>query len=103
MAEREALSVGNGQASEAQSAQSGLAPPSADSHGVLRDGPSFTPLGPSGDGVVQPFPRSPKLQRKIAKAAQLSEVNESVVKRTRRDIFSTVQTKSEMTCSKYFK
>lgn len=69
MAEKEASSVGNG-----QSAQGGLAAPSAGTHGVLQDGLSFTPLDSNRAGVVQPFPRSPKLQRKIANAGQPSQV-----------------------------
>ncbi|KAM6894506.1 uncharacterized protein PEZ65_022171 [Lycodopsis pacificus] len=67
MAEQEASSVGNG-----QSAHSGLAPPSAGSHSVLPDRLSFTPLDSNTDSV-QPFPRSPKLQRKIASAGQPSQ------------------------------
>ncbi|XP_070785807.1 nuclear factor 7, ovary [Enoplosus armatus] len=68
MAEKEALSVGNG-----QSAQSGLAAPPAGPHSVLQDGLSFTPLDSRADSVVQPFPRSPKFQRKAAKAEPLSQ------------------------------
>jgi len=59
-------------AAEGQSARRGLAAPPAGSHGVLLDGLSFTPLDANG---VPPFPRSPKLQRKIAIAAQPSQVN----------------------------
>ncbi|TNN26888.1 hypothetical protein EYF80_062969 [Liparis tanakae] len=59
-------------AAEGQSARGGLATPPAGSHGVLLDGLSFTPLDANG---VPPFPRSPKLQRKIAIAAQPSQVN----------------------------
>eukprot|EP00064_Thunnus_orientalis_P015169 superscaffoldBa00002763_g15219 len=73
MAEKEALSVGNGQSKQAQSVQSGLPAPSAGAHGVIQEGLSFTPLDSSSDRVVQPFPRSPKLQKKIAKAAQPSQ------------------------------
>ncbi|XP_074479493.1 E3 ubiquitin-protein ligase TRIM62 [Sebastes fasciatus] len=68
MAEKEASSGGN-----SRSAQSGLAAPSAGSHSVLQDGLSFTPLDYKDDGAVQPFPRSPKLQRKIANAARPSQ------------------------------
>lgn len=70
MAEKEALSGGN-----SRSAQSGLAAPSAGSHSVLQDGLSFTPLDYKDDGAVQPFTRSPKLQRKIANAARPSQVH----------------------------
>lgn len=49
-------------------AQSGLAAPSAGSKGALQDGLGFTLLDSSSDRVVQPFPRSPKLQRKVANA-----------------------------------
>ncbi|XP_071762046.1 putative E3 ubiquitin-protein ligase TRIML1 [Centroberyx gerrardi] len=56
------------------SVQSGLGSPSAGNPSVLQDGGlSFTPLDSSTDGVVQPFPRSPKLLRKLAEARQLSE------------------------------
>lgn len=74
MAEKKALSVGNGQSTVAQSAQGGLVAPSAGMHGALQDGLSFTPLDSNTDGVVQPFPRSPKLQRKVADAGQPSQV-----------------------------
>ncbi|XP_056225803.1 nuclear factor 7, ovary isoform X1 [Seriola aureovittata] len=73
MAERESLSVGNGQSAVAQSVQSGVAPPSAGAHSVLQDGLSFTPLDFNCDRVVQPFPRSPKLQRKKAKDGKPSQ------------------------------
>ncbi|XP_035531539.1 uncharacterized protein LOC118338350 isoform X2 [Morone saxatilis] len=73
MAEKEALSVGNGQPTAAQSAQSGLAAPSAGTHSALQDRLSFTPLDSTSNRVVQPFPRSPKLQRKIANAAKPSQ------------------------------
>ncbi|XP_056298901.1 uncharacterized protein si:dkey-219e21.4 isoform X3 [Pseudoliparis swirei] len=63
-------------AAEGQSARRGLAAPPAGSHGVLLDGLSFTPLDANG---VPPFPRSPKLQRKIAIAAQPSQ--EQLVRR----------------------
>ncbi|KAM9335462.1 E3 ubiquitin-protein ligase TRIM62 [Symphorus nematophorus] len=72
MAEKEALPAGNGQSTAAQPAQSGLVAPSVGSHTVLPDGLSFTPLDSKNDSV-QPFPRSPKLQRKIALAAQPSQ------------------------------
>lgn len=87
MAEKEALSAGNGQSTAAQSAQGSLAAPSAGAHGVLQDGASFTPLDSGSDRVVQPFPRSPKLQKKTAKAGQLSQVNMSVVKLTDWNVF----------------
>ncbi len=77
MAEKQAASAANGQSTVAQSAQGGLASPSAGTHSVLQDGLSLTPLDSSDDRVVQPFPRSPKLQRKTAKAGQLSQVNMS--------------------------
>ncbi|KAM8748004.1 E3 ubiquitin-protein ligase TRIM62 isoform 3-T3 [Acanthopagrus schlegelii] len=68
MAEQKAFSVGNG-----QSAQSGLGVSSAGCPGALQDGLSFAPLDGNGDEVVQPFPRSPKLQRKVANARQPSQ------------------------------
>lgn len=74
MAEKKAISVGNSQSTEARSAQSSLAAPSVGAQSVLQDGMSFTPLDYNSDQVVQPFPRSPKLQKKIAKAAQPSQV-----------------------------
>ncbi|XP_068455763.1 tripartite motif-containing protein 14 [Clinocottus analis] len=55
-------------AGEGPSAGGGLAAPPAGRHGA----PSFSPLDSNSD-AVQPFPRSPKLQRKIAHAAQLSQ------------------------------
>nr|XP_046236888.1 E3 ubiquitin-protein ligase TRIM62 [Scatophagus argus]XP_046236889.1 E3 ubiquitin-protein ligase TRIM62 [Scatophagus argus] len=72
MAEKETLSVGNGQSTVAQLAHS-PAPLSGGTHSVLQDGLSFTPLDSNSDTVVQPFPRSPKLQRKIANAGQPSQ------------------------------
>ncbi|XP_018529832.1 nuclear factor 7, ovary [Lates calcarifer] len=73
MAEKGPFSVGNGKSTMAQSVQSGLAAHSAGAHSVLQDGLSFTPLDSNSDRVVQPFPRSPKLQRKQAKAAKPSQ------------------------------
>lgn len=77
MAEKEDLSVGNGQSTVAQSAQSAPALPSAGTHSVLQDRLSLTPLDSNSDRVVQPFPRSPKLQKKMANAGQLSQVKKS--------------------------
>ncbi|XP_073331367.1 E3 ubiquitin-protein ligase TRIM62 isoform X2 [Pagrus major] len=73
MAEKKTFSAGNGQSTVAQSAQSGLAASSAGTHSVLQDRLSFTPLDGNSDEVVQPFPRSPKLQRKVAHAARPSQ------------------------------
>ncbi len=73
MAEK-GLSVNNGQSAVAQSAESGLEAPSTGTHSVLQDRMSFTPLDFNSDRVVQPFPRSPKLQRKTANAGQPSQV-----------------------------
>lgn len=70
MAEKETFSLGNGQSTGTQAAQSGAPAPSAGSRGGLADGLSFTQLS---DRTVQPFPRSPKLQRKAASAAQPSQ------------------------------
>ncbi|XP_026209262.1 nuclear factor 7, ovary [Anabas testudineus] len=67
MAEKESC-VGDG-----ESVLSGLAAPSAGNCGVPQDGLILTPLDSSSGRVVQPFPRSPKLQRKTAKAAQPSQ------------------------------
>ncbi|KAG8006314.1 Nuclear factor 7 [Nibea albiflora] len=63
----------DGHSAAALSAQSGLVLPSAGSHSVLQDRLSFTPLECSTDKPVQPFPRSPKLQRKIVDAGQPSQ------------------------------
>lgn len=71
MAEQKAFSVGNG-----QSAQSGLGVSPAGAPGALQDGLSFALL--DGNEVVQPFPRSPKLQRKVANAGQPSQVSARV-------------------------
>ncbi|XP_078131699.1 E3 ubiquitin-protein ligase TRIM62 [Sander vitreus] len=73
MAEKEASSIGNGKSTVDESAQSGFTAPPAGSHGVLQDRLSFTALDSDAHSVVQPFPRSPKLQRKIAKAAKPSQ------------------------------
>lgn len=70
MAEGQSLSVGG-----AQAVQGGLTAPSAGTRSALQDRLSFTPLDSNSDGVVQPFPISPKLQRKKAKdAPKLSQV-----------------------------
>jgi len=76
MAGKEALSVGDGQL-----AQSGLVAPPAGSHSALQEGRAFSPLDSSSDRV-QPFPRSPKLQKKIANFGQPSKVNLSMVRHT---------------------
>lgn len=73
MAEQKAFSFGNG-----QSAQSGLGLSPAGAPGALQDGLSFALLDGNGDEVVQPFPRSPKLQRKVANAGQPSQVSARV-------------------------
>jgi len=74
MAEKESLLVGSVQPAAVQSLQSQLSPPSAGISNVLQEGVSFTPLDSNTNRVVQPFPRSPKLQRKTAKGAQPSQV-----------------------------
>lgn len=61
-----------------QQVQSKLSAPSAGLPGFLQDGAGFTPLDSSSDGSIQPFPRSPKLQRKVAKDAEPSQVNMSL-------------------------
>lgn len=86
MAEKEALSVDNGQSAAA--AQGGLRSPSAGTHSVLQDGLSYTPLDSNSDRVVQPFPRSPKLQRKTVKAGQPSQVHMSVMQHTDGDVLT---------------
>ncbi|XP_047428056.1 nuclear factor 7, brain isoform X2 [Mugil cephalus] len=73
MAEKELQSVGNGQSTMVPSVQSDLGAPSAGIHSLLHDGASFTSLESNGDNVVQPFPRSPKLQRKQGKVARPSQ------------------------------
>ncbi|KAM4714270.1 E3 ubiquitin-protein ligase TRIM62 [Anableps anableps] len=71
MAEKQS-SVSDGQ--PAQPVQNELSAPSAGLSSLLQDGVGFTPLdSSSSDGPVQPFPRSPKLQRKAAKYAQPSQ------------------------------
>lgn len=95
MAEKEALSVGNDQSREALSAQSGLAAPSAGAHGVLEDRLSFTTLDSNSERPVQPFPRSPKLQKKMAKAAQPSQVMmQACSEAFRRQLFHSFEMKS---------
>lgn len=71
MAERESRSLGNGTST---AVYTNLLAPSEGIHSLLQDGLSFTPLDASSDGTVQPFSRSPKLQRKAAKTAQPSQV-----------------------------
>ncbi|XP_047194873.1 nuclear factor 7, brain [Hippoglossus stenolepis] len=68
MSEKESLSVGNGQATTAQ--LSGVTAPPAGTRSVLEDGLSLTPLDSNSDRLVQPFPRSPKLQRNKGKAGK---------------------------------
>lgn len=75
MAEKEAT---NGQATVGPSTQSVPALPSAGTHSSLQDMLNLTSLDSSSDEVVQPFPRSPSLQRKMANAAQPSQVQENV-------------------------
>lgn len=53
--------------------QAPAAPPS-DSHSVLQERLSQASLDPNGDPVVQPFPRSPNLQRKMTRSRQPSQV-----------------------------
>ncbi|XP_011604776.2 E3 ubiquitin-protein ligase TRIM39 isoform X1 [Takifugu rubripes] len=49
------------------------AAPPADSHSVLQERLSQASLDPNRDPAVQPFPRSPSLQRKMTQAAQPSQ------------------------------
>ncbi|XP_008286173.1 nuclear factor 7, ovary isoform X2 [Stegastes partitus] len=67
----ESSHAGSGRSAAAQSVQNDLMAPSVGIDSLLQDG--FTSLDTSSDRVVQPFPRSPKLQRKVAKAAQPSQ------------------------------
>uniref|UniRef100_A0A3Q2NXT9 Si:dkey-219e21.4 n=1 Tax=Fundulus heteroclitus TaxID=8078 RepID=A0A3Q2NXT9_FUNHE len=53
--------------------QSQFLAPSAGLPSFLQDGAGFTPLDSNSDGPVQPFPRSPKLQRKAAKDQKPSQ------------------------------
>ncbi|XP_029944272.1 E3 ubiquitin-protein ligase TRIM50 [Salarias fasciatus] len=57
----------------------GAAAPSAGIHSLLQDGLGLSPLDYHQSTPVQPFPRSPKLQRKAAKAAAPSQ--EQLVRR----------------------
>lgn len=76
MAETEGFSAPDGPSAVAQSARDAPALPSAGSHSVLQERLSLTALD-TGEGVVQPFPRSPKLQKKVASAGQPSQVKTS--------------------------
>lgn len=68
MAEKASVSVGErSAAAESESVQSGCKAPPAGAGGL-----GFTPQVSNSDRVVQPFPRSPKLQRK--KPARRSKV-----------------------------
>ncbi|XP_028330591.1 E3 ubiquitin-protein ligase TRIM62 [Gouania willdenowi] len=66
MAEKDRLFQGNGGSAELQSDPGVL---STGMQSLLQDGLSFTPLDSTDQRVVQPFPRSPKLQRGVPKAA----------------------------------
>uniref|UniRef100_A0A1A8C5E2 Tripartite motif containing 14 n=2 Tax=Nothobranchius kadleci TaxID=1051664 RepID=A0A1A8C5E2_NOTKA len=68
MADRKLLSVADGLPTAAQPPA-----PSVGISGLLHDEMGFTPLDSSSGGVVQPFQRSPKLQRKAAKHAPPSQ------------------------------
>lgn len=60
------------------SVQSGAMDPPVEYQAVLQDGTlSLVPLDShaTGEGMVQPYPRSPKLLRKVAASRNLSEVN----------------------------
>lgn len=82
MAEKDASAVGC-----QRSVQRGLEAPSAGQQGVLQDaGLGFTPLDSKEDGAVQPFPRSPKLLRKLAKVAAPSQVNKCGDANTEEDL-----------------
>lgn len=74
MAEKEDLHAANGQSKTAQSPRSS-APllPSAGTRSALQE--RLTMLDSNSDGVAQPFPRSPKLQRKTGNAEKPSQVN----------------------------
>nr|XP_043876179.1 tripartite motif-containing protein 14 [Solea senegalensis] len=89
MAENESSRRGDAQSTTAQSVQSALAAPPTGASSVLQGGLSLTPLDSSSDRVVQPFPRSPKLQRrKSAKPTkeQLSrQLDELLAERSRTD------------------
>ncbi|XP_029382320.1 E3 ubiquitin-protein ligase TRIM62 isoform X2 [Echeneis naucrates] len=73
MAERESQSVHYGRSTIAHSVQRGLEAPSADAPCTLQEGQSFTLLVSKSDAVVQPFARSPKLQKKKVKGGALSQ------------------------------
>lgn len=67
------------------SVQSGALDPLVEYQAVLQDGTlSLVPLDShaTGEGVVQPYPRSPKLLRKVAASRNLSEVNVMIVTAT---------------------
>lgn len=74
MAEKEDSHAANGQSKTAQSPRSS-APllPSAGTQSALQE--RLTTLDSNSDGVAQPFPRSPKLQRKTGNAEKPSQVN----------------------------
>nr|XP_019955718.1 PREDICTED: E3 ubiquitin-protein ligase TRIM62-like isoform X1 [Paralichthys olivaceus]XP_019955719.1 PREDICTED: E3 ubiquitin-protein ligase TRIM62-like isoform X1 [Paralichthys olivaceus] len=76
MSEKQSLSVGNGQSTADLSEQRGVTAPHAGARNALQDGlclTDWTPLESNSDRVVQPFPRSPKLQRKKGKAGKPSQ------------------------------
>ncbi|KAM9425607.1 nuclear factor 7, ovary isoform 2-T3 [Pholidichthys leucotaenia] len=75
MEQCQSQAAGIGRLRPAQSEQNNPASPSGGINSLLQDGLSFTLLDSYEDRVVQPFPRSPKLQRKAAeqKGAQPSQ------------------------------
>ncbi|XP_041842377.1 nuclear factor 7, ovary isoform X2 [Melanotaenia boesemani] len=72
MADRES-SAGRVQPGAALSVQPELPAPSAGITALLHEGLSFIPLDSSSDRAVQPFPPSPKLQRRLARDVQPSK------------------------------
>ncbi|XP_074517887.1 E3 ubiquitin-protein ligase TRIM62 [Halichoeres trimaculatus] len=72
MAEKEVFFAELEQSTKDLSAQCGLTAPSADSHSVLQDRLS-SPLDSNDERTVQPFPRSPKLKKKMENTGQPSQ------------------------------
>lgn len=73
MAEKDIFLAELEQSKKDLSGQCGLAAPSADSHSVLQDRLSFSTLN-SNERTVQPFPRSPKLKKKMENTGPPSQV-----------------------------
>ncbi|KAM8880942.1 uncharacterized protein ACB058_001240 [Synchiropus picturatus] len=72
MAAKEQSIVDNN-AGQSRCGQSSAVAPSPDSHSVFQDGLSYFPLDSNENREIQPFPRSPKLLRKLNRVEKPSQ------------------------------